>query len=56
MDTKYNVGEPVALYAWVHRIVATEDGLLYDLHIKDGDGKYIQTVYGVTEEDFTTVF
>lgn len=57
MDAKYNVGEPVAVYAWIASVnTSAKDIITYDVEFKDIDGNYISTIRDVTEEDLTTVF
>ena len=56
MDAKYNVGEPVAVYGWVKRIETTIEGVTYDIEVRDINGKPQGTIYGVTDEELTTVF
>ena len=57
MDAKYNVGEPVAIYAWITSVnTSAKDIITYDVEFKDIDGNYISTIRDLTEEDLTTVF
>ncbi len=56
MDAKYNVGEPVAIYAWVASVNTSAEGqVTYDLEVRDVQGDIIY-IDDVTEEDLTTVF
>lgn len=57
MDTKYNVGEPVAVYAWIASVNTSADGhITYDVDVKDIDGNIIGLLYSISDEDITTVF
>lgn len=57
MDAKYNVGEPVAIYAWITSVNTSADGTTtYDLDFKDIDGNIIGLFYNISDEDITTVF
>lgn len=57
MTNKYNVGEPVCVYGWVHAVRDSNDGtLLYNVTVKDAEGKTIRYITDVPEEHITTVF
>ena len=57
MVNKYNVGEPVAVYAFVSSMRQNSLGeILYNLEIKDYNHNLITMAYDVPEDIVTTVF
>ena len=56
-NCKYNIGEPVAVYALVSSMRQTHSGeIFYNLEIKDDNHKLICMAYDVPEDIVTTVF
>lgn len=56
MENKYNVGEPVCVYAWINSISDEEGKLVYGITIKDINGEKSALVFGLSEDLITTVF
>lgn len=56
-NIKYNVGEPVAVYAWIASVNTSADGhVTYDVDFKDAEGNIKGFIEDITDEDLTTVF
>lgn len=57
MTNKYNIGEPVCVYGWVHAVRDdNNDKLVYNITVKDENSVTIRYMTDIPEEYITTVF